>query len=61
MKTYVMCDIHGSMYAIDRALEVVNIEEDRLFLIGDYVERGSEPTKTLEFLIEHNNTDPEQH
>ena len=49
MSTYVMGDIHGIYYAFNNMLRNIKFSEnDTLYIIGDVVDRGPEPIKTLQ-------------
>lgn len=51
-KDYVVGDIHGMYSALDALLEQVNFstEHDRLFALGDLVDRGTESHRAVEYL-----------
>ena len=52
---YVMSDIHGCYKEFIKALEVVNFNDnDELYILGDIVDRGDEPIKLLQDLINKN-------
>lgn len=46
---YAMSDIHGKYTLFKEALDLIQIEEtqDRLILLGDYIDRGEDSLKTL--------------
>ncbi|PII83007.1 hypothetical protein BMH32_10245 [Leucobacter sp. OLJS4] len=48
---YAVCDILGHLDALERALEVVDLDGDpgaQLVLLGDYVDRGPSSRQVLE-------------
>lgn len=51
-RDFVVGDIHGHFNALDRLLELTrfNPEQDRLFSVGDLVDRGPQSDRALEFL-----------
>lgn len=53
-RDFVMGDIHGAFDLVMRALTAVNFDPlvDRLFLVGDLVDRGVYSSMALEFLAE---------
>ncbi len=53
MKTYVIGDIHGEYEQLRTLLQKMNFsEEDRLYILGDVVDRGKHPIKALQFLMQ---------
>lgn len=55
MATYVISDIHGNLTAFKKLLETVNFKytgEDKLYLLGDYVDWGPQPLESLLFVME---------
>ena len=51
---YVTSDIHGRLDRLKRLIEVIQLSEnDTLYIIGDLVDRGSEPIETIEFVMNH--------
>ena len=38
----VISDIHGCLSSFKRAIEMVNLDRDRLYLLGDYIDRGED-------------------
>lgn len=47
------CDIHGHGHYLKGLLEKVNFSEnDELFLVGDFIERGMENLKCLRYIME---------
>jgi len=53
-RDFVIGDIHGRFQLVDQALLAVDFdrERDRLFSVGDLVDRGPEPLRALEFLAQ---------
>lgn len=53
-RTIAIGDIHGYYRHLERLLEYVNYnaKNDRLIFLGDYIDRGENPKKTLDLLIE---------
>lgn len=51
-KDYVIGDIHGAFFALEKLLKKVDFDKtkDRLFSVGDLVDRGIESHRALEFL-----------
>lgn len=48
MSTYVFSDVHGHRATLERALERVSpTEEDRIFCLGDMIDRGPDPVGVL--------------
>ena len=48
MATYVLSDIHGRLATFDRMLEQLAFgDDDQLFVLGDMVDRGSDPVGVL--------------
>lgn len=59
MATYVMGDIHGEYDQFIELLEKINLQEDdTLFMLGDYVDRGNHPIKVLLKMMEMPNVIP---
>ncbi|MCR5214833.1 MAG: metallophosphoesterase [Eubacterium sp.] len=59
MSTYVMSDIHGSYDKFIRMLEKIDFkDEDTLYIIGDVLDRGPNPIKTLLKIMEMPNIIP---
>ena len=53
MSTYVLSDIHGEYDMFIDILEKINLQdEDTLYVLGDVVDRGPNPVKTLLKLME---------
>lgn len=53
-RDFIVADIHGSFHLVKRALDAVsfNPKVDRLFVVGDLVDRGPYSQAVLEFLRE---------
>lgn len=52
MATYVIGDIHGEYEQLRTLLGKMHFgDEDELYILGDVVDRGPHPTKTLQFLM----------
>ena len=48
MSTYVFSDVHGHLAPLDRALSRVSpTEDDRIFCLGDMIDRGPDPIGVL--------------
>jgi serine/threonine protein phosphatase 1 len=54
MRILAISDIHGMLEKLNKMLEMVNYDpkEDKLILLGDYVDRGPESIKTLQKVME---------
>lgn len=60
MSTYIMSDIHGQLAAFNKMLTSINfnIQQDKLYTLGDYVDWGPESIKLVQQLMkmsEHEN------
>lgn len=56
---YVMSDIHGCFDKYVQMLELINFsDEDELYVLGDIVDRGSEPIKVLLDMMKRPNVFP---
>lgn len=56
MSTYVLSDIHGRFDAFKTMLEKINFtDQDTLYVIGDVVDRGSEPIAALQYIMARDN------
>ena len=54
--TYVMADIHGEYDIFIKMLEKIKFsEDDTMYIIGDVVDRGPNPIKTLLHIIDNKN------
>ncbi|MEW5818773.1 MAG: metallophosphoesterase family protein [Cyanobacteriota bacterium] len=53
-RTLVIGDIHGYYKHLEKLLEIVNYDNnsDRIIFLGDYIDRGDNPKKTIDFVIE---------
>lgn len=53
-RTLVISDIHGELEMLTALLEKVsyNAKQDRLFLLGDYIDRGADSKATLDKVME---------
>lgn len=57
--TYVISDIHGMYKKFIAMLEKISLApEDELFILGDIVDRGDDPVKILEYIIDKPNIIP---
>ncbi len=53
MATYVISDIHGQYDMFIKLLEIINLKEtDSLYILGDVLDRGPNPIKTMLKLME---------
>lgn len=56
MAKYVMSDIHGCFDKFIDMLKLINFNgSDELYILGDIFDRGDEPIKVLEYVVNHNN------
>ena len=56
MADYVMSDIHGEYNMYIKMLEKINFtEKDRLFIIGDVIDRGLNSIDVIEHIRKHKN------
>ncbi|USG63939.1 serine/threonine protein phosphatase [Brevibacillus ruminantium] len=63
MNTYLVSDIHGQYQALRTALNRVSFSpqnQDRLYVIGDMVDRGPESKEVLEYLFQLQSRHPSQ-
>jgi len=52
-KRYVISDVHGCLRTFKALFEKIDLKnEDQLFLLGDYVDRGPDSVGLVDFLIE---------
>lgn len=53
MRTFVIGDIHGCFFSLNRLLfDICNItKRDRIILLGDYIDRGPFIKETIDFII----------
>ena len=52
MRNIAIGDIHGSAVALHTLLETLNIADDRLIFLGDYIDRGPHSQQVLSTLLE---------
>lgn len=51
---YVTSDVHGKLDRLKRLIETIELSvEDKLYIIGDLVDRGDNPIETIEFVMNH--------
>lgn len=51
---YVTSDIHGRLDRLKELIEIIKLSEgDKLYVIGDLVDRGSQPIETIQFVRDH--------
>lgn len=56
MSKYAISDIHGCYDSFIKMLELINFKDtDELIVIGDIFDRGPEPLKILDYIIDHKN------
>ncbi len=56
MSVYVMSDIHGCFNEFEKMLNLIGFSQnDQLYIIGDAVDRGKEPVKVLDYIMNHSN------
>lgn len=54
--TYVMSDIHGMGTLFEQMLEKIAFgSADRLYILGDMIDRGPDPDKVLDLVMSHRN------
>ncbi|KIR02341.1 Serine/threonine protein phosphatase [Lachnospiraceae bacterium TWA4] len=59
MSTYVVSDIHGELEQFKELLQKINFtDNDTLYVLGDVIDRGPHPIKTLQFLMTFPNIFP---
>lgn len=53
-RTFAIGDIHGYWQHLEKLLEFINYnpKNDRLIFLGDYIDRGEDPKKTLDLLMQ---------
>ncbi len=49
-KTYLMSDIHGDLESFQKLLKHVNLDNDRLFILGDVLDKGTKPMETFRLI-----------
>lgn len=58
MPTYVLSDIHGRLKTLDRLLERASLgADDRLYILGDMVDRGPDPVGVMQLCRSLANTE----
>lgn len=56
MSTYVMSDIHGCYSEFIEMLDKINFSDnDELYILGDIFDRGPQPLKVLDYILESKN------
>lgn len=56
---YAMSDIHGQYDRFQNLLHQLNLQkEDKLYILGDVVDRGPHPMKILQYMMKHQNISP---
>ena len=56
---YIMSDIHGQYNRFKNLLHQLNLQnEDKLYILGDVVDRGPQPIKILQYMMKHQNIIP---
>ena len=57
--TYALSDIHGESRMFTKMLQKIRLgETDTLYFLGDAVDRGDDPVRVLETMMEHDNIIP---
>jgi serine/threonine protein phosphatase 1 len=53
MKSWVIPDLHGCVKTLRKLVEekIIPEKEDRLYFLGDYIDRGPDPKGVLDFII----------
>lgn len=51
-KTYVIGDIHGCYQSLVDLLELIGDTDDTLIFLGDYIDRGPDSKKVVDFLLQ---------
>jgi len=50
--SYVISDIHGCFKTLEKLVEKINLQKnDHLFFLGDYIDRGPNSKKVIDFII----------
>lgn len=53
---YVTSDIHGRLDRLEKLIEKIELDKnDKLYIIGDLVDRGHKPIEVVEFVMKHSN------
>ena len=56
---YAMSDIHGQYDRFQNLLHQLNLQkEDKLYILGDVVDRGPHPMKILQYMMKHTKYHP---
>lgn len=56
MSTYVMSDIHGCYDEFIKMLDKIKFnDKDKLYILGDIIDRGPEPIKLVKYIMSHPN------
>lgn len=51
---YVTSDIHGRLDRLKKLIQVIDLkQDDKLYIIGDLVDRGDQPIETIEYVMNH--------
>lgn len=51
---YVTSDIHGRLDRLKKLIQKIDLkEDDKLYIIGDLVDRGDQPIETIEYVMNH--------
>ena len=54
--TYVMSDIHGMAHLLRKMLKRIRFsDEDRLYILGDMIDRGPDPAGVIDLVASHEN------
>ena len=58
MSTYIMSDLHGNYKAYKKMLEKIELQaEDKLYILGDILDRGPHPIKIILDLMKRQNVE----
>lgn len=58
MSTYAVSDLHGQFQTFEAGLEKIGFgDHDRLYVVGDAIDRGPEGVRILRYIMEHDNMD----
>ncbi|MEG2786419.1 MAG: metallophosphoesterase family protein [Romboutsia sp.] len=56
MSTYVMSDVHGNYSKFLKLLHKIDFKDsDKLYILGDIIDRGKQPFNILGYIIKHKN------